>query len=151
MGEIILATVLMELGEAVVEKLERNLGGILALKEMLVELLATDQTDGAGLVGTDGDGGGVAVETVGIIAHEVARSDTLDGALATLVVSDKVMDAAALDVTKETGSGAFGFEHSTTVVVHEPPVAQTVVAQISQGLVVMILLFHTLMILHSLP
>ena len=71
MGEIILATVLMELGEAVVEKLERNLGGILALKEMLVELLATDQTDGAGLVGADGDGSWVAIETVGIAASTV--------------------------------------------------------------------------------
>lgn len=39
MGEIILATVLMELGEAVVEELERHLGGLLALMEMLVELL----------------------------------------------------------------------------------------------------------------
>lgn len=29
MGEIILATVLMELGEAVVKELERNLGGLL--------------------------------------------------------------------------------------------------------------------------
>ena len=53
MGEIILATELLELGEAVVEELKRHLGGLLALKEMLVELLATDQTDGAGLVGTD--------------------------------------------------------------------------------------------------
>ena len=48
MGEIILATVLMELGEAVVEELERHLGGLLALKEMLVELLAIDDIDGAG-------------------------------------------------------------------------------------------------------
>jgi hypothetical protein len=59
------------------------------------------------------------------------------------------MNAAALNVTEETGSVALGFEHGTTVVVHEPPMAQTEVAQISQGLVVMILLFHTLMILHS--
>ena len=51
-----------------------------------------------------------------------------------------------VDEVREVGSGALGFEHSTTVVVHEPPVAQTEVAQISQGLVVMILLFHTLMI-----
>ena len=139
MGEIILATVLMELGEAVVKELERNLGGLLALKEMLVELLTINDIDSAGLVGTNGDRSGVAVETVGIVAHKVARSDALDGALATLVVTDKVMDAAALNVAKETGSGALGFEHSTTFVVHEPPVAQTVVAQISQGLVVMIL------------
>ena len=36
MGEIILATVLMELGEAVIQELQRHLGGLLALKEMLV-------------------------------------------------------------------------------------------------------------------
>ena len=65
MGEIILATVLMELGEAVVKELERNLGGLLALKEMLVELLTINDIDSAGLVGTDGDGSGIAVETVG--------------------------------------------------------------------------------------
>jgi hypothetical protein len=68
MGEIILATELMELGEAVVEELERHLGGLLALKEMLVELLAIDDIDGAGLVGIDGDGSGIAIETVGIAA-----------------------------------------------------------------------------------
>ena len=56
------------------------------------------------------------------------------------------METAVLNVTEEAGGGALGFEHSTSVVVHEPPVAQTVVAQISQGLVVVILLFHTLMI-----
>ena len=146
MGEIILATVLMELGEAVVKELERNLGGLLALKEMLVELLTIDDIDGAGLIGTYGDGSGIAIETVGIAAHKVASSYGLDRALATFVVTDKVMETAALNVTEEAGSGALGFEHSTTVVVHEPPVAQTVVAQISQGLVVVILLFHTLMI-----
>lgn len=54
MGEIILATVLMELGEAVIQELQRHLGGLLALKEMLVELLTIDDIDGAGLVGTDG-------------------------------------------------------------------------------------------------
>ena len=75
MGEIILATVLMELGEAVVEELERHLGGLLALKEMLVELLAIDDIDGAGLVGTDGDRSGIAIGTVGIAAHKVACID----------------------------------------------------------------------------
>ena len=54
MGEIILATVLMEQGEAVIQELQRHLGGLLALKEMLVELLTIDDIDGAGLVGTDG-------------------------------------------------------------------------------------------------
>ena len=147
MGEIILATELLELGEAVVEELKRHLGGLLALKEMLVELLATDQTDGAGLVGTDGDGSWVAIETVGIAAHKVARSDGLDRALATLVVTDKVMETAALNVTKETGSGSFSLKDVAMREVHEPAMAQTVVAQIGQGLRIMCFLFHTLMIL----
>ena len=73
MGEIILATVLMELGEAVIQELQRHLGGLLALKEMLVELLTIDDIDGAGLVGADGNGSGIAIETVGIAAHKVAR------------------------------------------------------------------------------
>lgn len=145
MGEIILATELMELGEAVVEELERHLGGILALKEMLVELLAIDDIDGAGLVGTDGDGSGIAVETVGIAAHKVARSDGLDRALATLVVTDKVMETAALNVTKAAGGGSLGLKDVAMREVHEPAMAQTIVAQIGQGLRIMCFLFHTLM------
>ena len=145
MGEIILATVLMELGEAVVKELERNLGGLLALKEMLVELLTIDDIDGAGLVGTDGDGSSIAVETVGIAAHKVALSDCLNGAFATFVISDKVMETAALNVTKETGSGSFGLEDVAMRKVHKPTMAQTIVAQIGQGLRIMCFLFHTLM------
>lgn len=151
MGEIILATVLMELGEAVVKELERNLGGLLALKEMLVELLTINDIDSAGLVGTDGDGSGIAVETVGIAAHKVARSDGLDRALATLVVTDKVMETAALNVTKEAGSGSLGLEDVAMREVHSPTMVQTVVAQIGQGLRIMCFLFHTLMILQFLP
>ena len=151
MGEIILATELLELGEAVVEELKRHLGGLLALKEMLVELLATDQTDGAGLVGADGDGSGIAIETVGIAAHKVARSDGLDGALATLVVTDKVMETAALNVTKAAGGGSLGLKNVAMREVHSPTMAQTVVAQIGQGLRIMCFLFHTLIILQFLP
>lgn len=147
MGEIILATVLMELGEAVVKELERNLGGLLALKEMLVDLLTINDIDSAGLVGTDGDRSGVAVETVGIVAHKVARSDGLDSTLATFVISDKVMETAALNVTKETGGGSFSLKNVALREVHEPTVTQTVVAQIGQGLRIMFFLFHTLMIL----
>ena len=147
MGEIILATVLMELGEAVVKELERNLGGLLALKEMLVELLTINDIDSAGLVGTDGDGSGIAVETVGIAAHKVVRSDGLDRALATLAVTDKVMETAALNVTKEAGSGSLGLEDVAMREVHSPTMVQTVVAQIGQGLRIMCFLFHTLMIL----
>lgn len=120
MGETILATVLMELGEAVVEELERHLGGLLALKEMLVELLAIDDIDGAGLVGTDGDGSGIAIETVGIAAHKVASSYGLDRALATLVVTDKVMETAALNVTKQAGGGSLGLKDVAMREVHEP-------------------------------
>lgn len=151
MGEIILATVLMELGEAVVKELERNLGGLLALKEMLVELLTINDIDSAGLVGTDGDGSGIAVETVGIAAHKVVRSDGLDRALATLAVTDKVMETAALNVTKEAGSGSLGLEDVAMREVHSPTMVQTVVAQIGQGLRIMCFLFHTLMILQFLP
>lgn len=147
MGEIILATVLMELGEAVVKELECNLGGLLALKEMLVELLAIDDIDGVGLVGTDGDGSGIAIETVGIAAHKVASSYGLDRALATLVVTDKVMETAALNVTKEAGGGSLGLKDVAMREVHEPAMAQTVVALIGQGLRIMIFLFHTLIIL----
>ena len=147
MGEIILATVLMELGEAVVKELERNLGGLLALKEMLVELLTINDIDSAGLVGTDGDGSGIAVETVGIAAHKVVRSDGLDHALATLAVTDKVMETAALNVTKEAGGGSLGLKDVAMREVHSPTMVQTVVAQIGQGLRIMIFLFHTLMIL----
>lgn len=147
MGEIILATVVMELGEAVVEELERHLGGLLALKEMLVELLAIDDIDGAGLVGTDGDGSGIAIETIGIAAHKVASSYGLDRDLATLVVTGKVMETAALNVTKEAGGGSFGFKDVAMREVHEPTMVQTVVAQIGQGLRIMCFLFHTLMIL----
>ena len=151
MGEIILATELLELGEAVVEELERHLGGLLALKEMLVELLTIDDIDGAGLVGTDGDGGGIADETVGIVAHQVARSDGLDRALVTLVVTDKVMETAALNVTKAAGGGSFGLKDVAMREVHSPTMAQTVVAQIGQGLRILCFLFHTLMILQFLP
>lgn len=147
MGEIILATVLMELGEAVVKELERNLGGLLALKEMLVELLTINDIDSAGLVGTDGDGSGIAVETVGIAAHKVASSYGLDRALVTLVVKDKVMETAALNVTKETGSGSFSLKNVVHRKVHKPTMAQTIVAQVGQGLRIMCFLFHTLMIL----
>jgi len=146
MGEIILATVLMELGEAVVEELKRHLGGLLALKEMLAELLPIDDIDGAGLVGTDGDGSRVAIETVWIAAHKVASSYGLDRALATLVVTDKVMETAALNVTKAAG-GSLGLEDVAMREVHSPTMAQTVVAQIGQGLRIMFFLFHTLMIL----
>ena len=147
MGEIILATVLMELGEAVVEELERHLGGLLALKEMLVELLTINDIDGAGLVGTDGDGSGIAIETVGIAAHKVASSYGLDHALATLVVTDKVMETAALNVTKQAGGGSLGLKDVAMREVHEPAMAQTVVSQIGQSLRIMFFLFHTLMIL----
>ena len=147
MGEIILATELMELGEAVVEELKRHLGGLLALKEMLVELLTIDDIDGAGLVGTDGDWSQVAIETVGIAAHKVASSYGLDRALATLVVTDKVMETAALNVTKAAGGGSLGLEDVAMREVHSPTMVQTVVAQRGQGLRIMCFLFHTLMIL----
>ena len=147
MGEIILATELLELGEAVIQELQRHLGGLLALKEMLVELLTIDDIDGAGLVGTDGDGSSIAVETVGIAAHKVASSYGLDRVLATLVVTDKVMETAALNVTKETGSGSFSLIDVARRKVHRSTMAQTIVAQIGQGLRIMFFLFHTLMIL----
>ena len=147
MGEIILATVLMELGEAVVKELERNLGGLLALKEMLVELLTINDIDSAGLIGEDGDRSGIAIETVGIAAHKVARSDGLDRAFATLVVTDKVMETAALNVTKAAGGGSLGLKDVAMREVHSPTMVQTVVAQIGQGLRIMCFLFHTLMIL----
>jgi hypothetical protein len=147
MGEIILATVLMELGEAVIQELQRHLGGLLALKEMLVELLTIDDIDGAGLVCTDGDGSSIAVETVGIAAHQVASSYGLDRALATFVISDKVMETAALNVTKETGSGSLGLKDVAMREVQSPTMVQTVVAQIGQGLRIMFFLFHTLMFL----
>ena len=147
MDEIILATELMELGEAVVQKLNRHLGGLLALKEMLIEVCTIDDIDGAGLVGADGDGSGIAIETVGIAAHKVARSDGLDRALVTLVVTDKVMETAALNVTKEAGGGSLGLKDVAMREVHSPTMVQTVVAQIGQGLRIMFFLFHTLMIL----
>ena len=131
MGEIILATELLELGEAVIQELLRHLGGLLALKEMLVELLAIDDIDGAGLVGTDGDGSGIAIETVGIAAHKVASSYGLDRALATLVVTDKVMETAALNVTKQAGAGSLGLKDVARRKVHRPTMAQTIVAQVS--------------------
>ena len=147
MGEIILATELLELGEAVIQELQHHLGGLLALKEMLVELLTIDDIDGAGLVGTDGDRSSIAVETVGIAAHKVARSDGLDRALVTFVISDKVMETSALNVTKQAGSGSFGLKDVATREVHSPTMVQIVVAQIGQGLRIMCFLFHTLMIL----
>ena len=66
---------------------------------MPFEVCAIDDIDRAGHDGDEGRGGGVAIETVVIVAHEVARSDTLDGALVTFVISDKVMDAACYDIT----------------------------------------------------
>ena len=114
---------------------------------MLVELLTINDIHSAGLVGTDGDGSGIAVETVGIAAHKVASSYGLDRALATLVVTDKVLETAALNVTKEAGSGSLGLKDVAMREVHEPAMAQTVVAQIGQGLRIMCFLFHTLMIL----
>ena len=114
---------------------------------MLIEVCTIDDIDGAGLVGADGNGSGIAIETVRIAAHKVARSDGLDRALVTLVVTDKVMETAALNVTKEAGSGSLGLEDVAMREVHEPAMVQTVVAQIGQGLRIMCFLFHTLMIL----
>ena len=57
------------------------------------------------------------------------------------------MDTSALNVTKQAGSGSFNLKDVALREVHEPTVAQTVVAQIGQGLRIMIFLFHTLMIL----
>ena len=116
---------------------------------MPFKVCTIDDIDGAGLVGTDGDRSGIAVETVGIVAHKVARSDGLDSTLATFVFSDKVMETAALNVTKETGSGSFSLKNVARRKVHEPAMTQTVVAQVGLGLGVMIWLFHTLMNLHS--
>ena len=114
---------------------------------MLIKVCTIDDIDSAGLVGTDGDRSGIAIETVGIVAHKVARSDGLDSTLATFVISDKVMETSALNVTKQAGSGSFDLKDVALREVHEPTVAQTVVAQIGQGLRVMFFLFHTLMIL----
>ena len=78
MGEIILATVLMELGEAVVKELERNLGDLLALKEMLVPgVLAI-----------------VAPLAVGIILGTGALGGLLGGALVTGVLMALFMSNA---------------------------------------------------------
>ena len=93
------------------------------------------------------DGSSIAVETVGIAAHKVARSDGLDSTLATFVISDKVMETSALNVTKQAGGGSFGLKNVACRIVHKPTMVQTVVAQIGQGLRVMFFLFHTLMIL----
>ena len=124
---------------------------------MLFKVCAIDDIDGAGLVGTDGDGSSIAVESVGIAAHKVARSDGLDSTLATFVISDKVMETAALNVTKAAGGGSLGLKDVAMREVHRPTMVQTVlaqaseqvraVAQIGQGLRIMFFLFHTLMIL----
>ena len=98
---------------------------------MLIEVCTIDDIDGAGLVGTDGDGSCIAIETVGIAAHKVARSDGLDGTLATLVISDKVTETAALNVTKLAGSGSLSLKDVARLKVHRPTMAQTIVAQIS--------------------
>ena len=83
----------------------------------------------------------IAIETVGIAAHKVARSDGLDRALVTLVVTDKVMETAVLNVTKEAGSGSLGLKDVALREVHEPTVTQTVVAQIDQGFRIMCFCF----------
>ena len=57
------------------------------------------------------------------------------------------METAALNVTKEAGSGSLGLKDVAMREVHSPTMAQTVVAQIGQGLRIMCFLFHTLMIL----
>lgn len=99
MGEIILATVLMELGEAVIQELQRHLGGLLALKEMLVELLTIDDIDGAGLVGTDGDGSSIAVVAIREVGHKLAlEGEARAVVLALLVVVHHVLEAAPLHV-----------------------------------------------------
>ncbi len=67
--------------------------------------------------------------------------------IATLVVTDKVMETAALNVTEEAGGGSLGLKDVAMREVHEPAVAQTVIAQIGQGLGIMCFLFHTLIIL----
>ena len=79
------------------------------------------------------------------------RSDAEHSALLMIVysgVTDKVMETAALNVTKEAGSGSLGLKDVAMREVHEPAMAQTIVAQIGQGLRIMCFLFHTLMILH---
>lgn len=67
--------------------------------------------------------------------------------IATLVVTDKVMETAALNVTKAAGGGSLGLKDVAMREVHSPTMVQTVVAQIGQGLRIMCFLFHTLMIL----
>ena len=57
------------------------------------------------------------------------------------------METAALNVTKETGSGSLCLEDVAMREVHSPTMVQTVVAQIGQGFRIMCILFHTLMIL----
>ena len=57
------------------------------------------------------------------------------------------METAALNVTKQAGGGSLGLKDVARRKVHRPTMAQTIVAQIGQGLRIMFFLFHTLMIL----
>ena len=57
------------------------------------------------------------------------------------------METAALNVTKQAGGGSFSLKNVVHRKVHKPTMAQTIVAQVGQGLRIMCFLFHTLMIL----
>lgn len=142
MGEIILAAELMELGEADFKELERHPGGLLALTEMPVELLAADQTDDGGLGGDDGGGGRVAVEAIGEISDDVARGCGLDHLAGAVAVAHHVVEAARLDVAQEAGGGSLGLDGLAGREAGRTAVAQTVVAQVVQGLGIMCLVIH---------
>lgn len=142
MGEIILAAELMELGEADFKELERHPGGLLALTEMPVELLAADQTDDGGLGGDDGGGRRVAVEAIGVVCDDVARRCGLDHLAGAMAVAHHVVEAAHLDVAQEAGGGSFGLGGLACREAGRTAVAQTVVAQVVQGLGIMCLVIH---------
>lgn len=140
----------MEACKAVAEVVHRQLDAIPALKEMLAELPPADHVDDGGLGGNDGGGCRVAVETIGVMADEVARSGGLHHLLGAVVVAHRVLETACLDVTKQAGGIPLRLNGLARRKRCRLPMAQAEVAQMGQGLGVVFFLFHTLLFLHFL-
>lgn len=138
----------MEACKAVAEVVHRQLDAIPALKEMLAELPPADHVDDGGLGGNDGGGSRVAIEAIREMTDEVARTGDLHHLLGAVVVAHRVLETACLDVTKQAGAPPLRLDGLACRKRCRFPMAQAEVAQMGQGLGVVLLKCHTLLFLH---
>ena len=74
----------------------------------------------------------VAID-LGRVGEAVSRGCSLDHLAGAVAVARHVMEAVALNVIKEAGSGSFGLKDVAMGKDHGPPVAQVVVTQIDKA------------------